>query len=152
MTAHIDPRTTLRQDGFPAQEQEQPGLTADTTPTPDHGESTDRGSGRLEGRRALITWGDSGTGRAVAIAFARKGADGKETAVNLIVAAGVGPHDLDHVFAECPWLDDVRNSSRALKSLISRASSGVLKRREARVRTPISDVRGRVDAPIVVNS
>ncbi|MGJ5130387.1 SDR family oxidoreductase [Bradyrhizobium oligotrophicum] len=60
---------------FPPQSQAMPGTTAAMQPRPDHGEANYKGSGKLTGKKAVITGGDSGIGRAVAIAYAREGAD-----------------------------------------------------------------------------
>lgn len=91
-----NPVTRYRTEAFPRQEREQPGLTGRTDPTPDHGEESYRGSGRLAGMRALITGGDSGIGRAVAIAYAREGAD---------VAISYLPEEEDDARDTAQWIE-----------------------------------------------
>ncbi|RYG46157.1 SDR family oxidoreductase, partial [bacterium] len=70
-----DPTTQYPKPPFQRQSQKWPGLAREMTPRPDHGETSYQGSGRLKGRRALVTGGDSGIGCAAAIALSREGAD-----------------------------------------------------------------------------
>jgi NAD(P)-dependent dehydrogenase (short-subunit alcohol dehydrogenase family) len=101
----VNPVTRYRTDGFPRQEQDQPGLISRTDPAPDHGEESYRGSGRLTGMRALITGGDSGIGRAVAIAYAREGAD---------VAISYLPEEQDDADDTARWIEDAGRTALLL--------------------------------------
>ncbi len=112
--------------GMPEQQQTPPGLTAAMDPVPDHGEASWEGRGRLEGLKALITGGDSGIGRAVAIAFAREGAD---------VAIAYLPEEQEDAQDVAGWIEkagrtavlvpgDVREE-QACQDIVDRAVEGL---------------------------
>jgi len=94
---HQDPKTQHPEPPFPKQQQEPPGTADQLEPKADPGEETYRGSGRLSDRVALITGGDSGIGKAVAIAYAREGAD-----VVISYLGGVEDADADDTVA---WVE-----------------------------------------------
>lgn len=95
-----NPVDRYREISPPKQDQPEPGFDADIVPKADHGEESYRGTGRLDGRKALITGADSGIGAAVAIAFAREGAD---VALNFLE---VEAEDAQHV------IDTIRETGR----------------------------------------
>jgi NAD(P)-dependent dehydrogenase (short-subunit alcohol dehydrogenase family) len=94
--APVDPKTQGPKPEYPQKPTDPPGREAEMTPRADHGERSYTGLGRLEGRTALITGGDSGIGRAVAIAYAREGAD---------VLVSYLPEEEEDARETCRWVE-----------------------------------------------
>jgi len=135
-----DPRKKHYSDNFPEQEQDTPALQKRMNPRPDSGEESYKGSGRLTGRQALITGGDSGIGRAAAIAYAREGADvaiqflpGEEADANevkeLIEQAGrkalLLPYDLREEGAATNIVKDTVEAFGGLDTLVLNAAQQI---------------------------
>ncbi|KMO41446.1 dehydrogenase [Methylobacterium variabile] len=130
-----NPLTKYPRPPFESQPQGFPGLTGRMTPEPDHGEASYKGSGKLTGRAALITGGDSGIGRAVAIAYAREGAD---------VAISYLPSEQGDAEAVAQWVEKAGRRALLLPGDLKDASYG----REIVART--AETFGRLD--VVVNN
>ena len=131
----LDPRQQGPTPEYPQKPIAQPGSDAEMTPQADHGETSYRGLGRLEGRVALITGGDSGIGRAVAIAFAREGAD---------VAISYLPEEEEDAAETRQWVEDAGRRAVTLPGDIQDESHC-----QRMVETVLSE-RGRLD--ILVNN
>jgi NAD(P)-dependent dehydrogenase (short-subunit alcohol dehydrogenase family) len=102
-----DPQTQYPEPPFPKQQQEPPGTEAELRPRADHGEESYRGSGRLTDRVALITGGDSGIGKAVAIAFAREGAD--------VVVSYLGEAEDEDAADTVRWVEEAGRRAIAIR-------------------------------------
>lgn len=131
-----DPRTKYPKLDIPEQRQDEPGLDSKLEPKADHGEDSYVGNGKLKGRKALITGGDSGIGRAVAIAYAREGADvafnylpqeqeDADEVVRLIEASGQKavaiPGDLANLDFSTQLVDKAVNELGGLDILVNNA-------------------------------
>src|SRR3954463_9979783 len=116
-----NPRETGSKPPFPQDSLEYPGLESEMSPRPDYGEESYQGHGRLQGKVALITGGDSGIGRAVALAFAREGADVLIAYLNEDSDARETKHVVEKEGRKCVAVGgDIRDEAHC-KKLVERA-------------------------------